>query len=555
MLTFGSLYHKFQFLLLEVRNHACQTFDYLNDPTPELFQAIASKDDSIDNLRNVVENECFEKILSSSNGSLSKQGINTIRAIQTIAVNLERIADFCVNIVRQVHYLTDTKFLYSFNYEDMLTEILDTLAEIDPAVQQKELSKALTICRAENNLDKMYKIHFDRVMAELQKGPPDPGNYMTILFIVRYLERIGDSLLNIGEAILFIIMGEKIKINQFQALQQTLNQSGLQTSFSDVDVQFIWGSRSGCRIGRVEDKKERFQVQDSIFKEGSRQKILEEKENLIRWEKTFPGLAPKIFSYYEHETDDQASMLVELLPGCTLDEAVLTTDWDTLLNAAFILEETLQEVWTSTQNAEPVHTNFMSQLAERLDTVRQVHPGFERPSSKNGSRTIMSTRELIAQCTDIERELTAPFSVLIHGDFNINNLVYNHARQKIHFIDVHRSRSFDYVQDVSVFLVSNYRIPIFEKDMRERLNWMIQRMFLFARSFARDHGDLLFEVRLALAVARSLFTSTRFELDPGFSRDMFLRAHSFLEKVARHQPEPWTQFSFPINTLRISHLI
>lgn len=550
MLTFGSLYDNFQFLLIEVKNLATNTFDFLNDPSPELFQSITTKDDAVDNLRNMVENACFEQIISSTNGSLSKRDVNNIRAMQTIAVNLERIADFCVNIVRQVQYLTDTSFLYSFNYEGMLTEILDTLAEIDPALKEKELSKALTICRAENHLDQMYKTHFDRVMAELKEGRSDPGNYITILFIVRYLERIGDSLLNIGEAILFTILGEKIKINQFQALQQTLNQPDMQSSFSDVNVQFIWGSRSGCRIGRVEDKKERFQVQDSIFKEGSRQKIKEEKENLIRWEEAFPGLVPKIFNYFEHETDDQASMLVELLPGCTLDEAVLTTDWDTLLNAAFILEETLQEVWDTTTRPEPVQTNFMQQLNSRLGAVKQVHPSFERRSSRVGSNQIYSTRELMTLCTAVEDEVQAPFSVLIHGDFNINNIVYNHTRQKVHFIDVHRSRPFDFVQDISVFLVSNYRIPIFSKDKRDRLNWMIQRMFLFAKSYAGDRGDTLFDIRLALAVARSLYTSTRFELNSSFSRDMFLRAHYLLDKVVNHRDRPWSAFSFPERILR-----
>jgi phosphate uptake regulator len=550
MLTFDSLYDHFQFLLIEVKNLACNTFDFLNDPTPELLETITSKDDSIDNLRNMVENACFEKISSSSNGSLSRQDVNSIRAIQTIAVNLERIADFCVNIVRQVHYLTDTSFLYSFNYEDMLTEILDTLAEIDPALKDQDLSKTLTICRAENNLDKMYKTHFDRVMSELQKGCSEPGNYITILFIVRYLERIGDSLLNIGEAILFTILGEKIKINQFQALQQTLSQSEDQPSFSDVNVQFIWGTRSGCRIGRVEDKKERSQIQDSIFKEGSRQKILQERENLLRWERTFPGLVPRIFNYFEHETDDQASMLVELLPGCTLDEAILTTDWDTLLNAAFILEETLKEVWSTTQSPGPVATNFMDQLSSRLGAVKQVHPSFERKSSKVGSNQVLSSRKLIADCSELEAEVMAPFSVLIHGDFNINNIVYNHSRQKVHFIDVHRSRSFDYVQDVSVFLVSNYRIPLFDKDKRDRLNWMIQRVLLFAKAYARDNEDRTFDARLALAVARSLYTSTRFELNSGFARDMYLRAHYLLDKMVHHRPLSWDQFSFPKRILQ-----
>ncbi|MDZ7641506.1 MAG: hypothetical protein U5J62_05735 [Desulfurivibrio sp.] len=40
------------------------------------------------------------------------------------------------------------------------------------------------------------------------------------------------------------------------------------------------------------------------------------------------------------------------------------------------------------------------------------------------------------------------------------------------------------------------------------------------REFAFQEGDGTFEFRLTLAVARSLFTSTRFELNNEFSKEM-----------------------------------
>jgi phosphate uptake regulator len=550
MIRFESLKENFQFLVIEVRNHVYNTFDYLNSPDPELRDRIVTRDDYIDNLKNLIENDCFLKTLSSSN-HLSKNEINMVRAMHTIAVNLERIADFCVNIVGQVDYLTDYKLFYSFNYEEMLTEISEAAAEIVPALKGRDLSKALTICRSENNLDRMYKAHFERILAELKAGSEAAGDYVTILFLFRYLERIGDSLLNVGEAVLFAVIGERIKINQFQALQYSLSQSGFSESAADVDLQFIWGTHSGCSIGRVENKKEsQHKGRESIFKEGLRSKIQEEKQGLQLWERAYPGHVPRIFSYHEEPGEDKASLLLEMLPGCTMDEIVVTADQDMLHNAMFTLEATLKDIWRKTITREaPVETSYIQQLRSRMGAVHRVHPRFKRTQQVIGSSRVHSTRDLLEKCGEIEKELHVPFRILVHGDCNLNNIVYNHADQKVYFIDLHRSGYLDYVQDVSVFLVSNFRLPVFDSGMRNRINGIVERFFRFAARFAREEGDETFLPRLCLALARSFYTSTRFELDQAFAKEMFLRAHYLLDQVVDHSGEPWRDFDFPEQAL------
>jgi len=272
-----------------------------------------------------------------------------------------------------------------------------------------------------------------------------------------------------------------------------------------------------------------------------------EKEGLELWAKTYPGLVAGVFGY--HEDGDKASLLVEFLPGCNLDEVLLTAGEDVLQNAMFIMTQTVQDIWETTRKDEPVPAAFMAQVASRLDSVLQIHPNFLRPEKVICGHRAPSTRELLAICGDVEKELGAPFSVLIHGDFNVNNLVYNHQTQRLHYLDVHRSRPFDYVQDVSVFLVSNYRMPVFESHLRARIHWIMQEFLTFARTYAENAGDAAFEARMALAVARSLFTSTRFELNPAFSRGMCQRAHYLMERVAEHQGRPWQDFRLPEQVL------
>ncbi|MHC1699362.1 MAG: PhoU domain-containing protein [Humidesulfovibrio sp.] len=543
MITFEGLEENFTFLVAEVERQVRATVSFLDTPSHALYDRIVGRDDYVDNLHTVIENKCYGHFHDHRGSqTLDKATANRVRAIQIITNNLERIADFCENIVEQTNYLTDHTFLHGYNYADMFIEIEDCLGHILPVFQGGNLSDALTVCRAEYSLDRMYKVGFDRIMGELRTGK-NVQNLITVLFIFRYLERIGDSLLDIGEALIFAILGERIKIEQFEALQQTLSKTGFEGGMEGVDFKAIWGTRSGCRIGRIDAHENGVDALGSIYKEGTSKKILAEKEALERWGRLYPGLVAGVYGF--HEDGDKASMLVEFLPGCNLDEVLLTSSEGIVQNAMFVLTQTVQDIWENTRTPMPVSASFVGQLKARLDEVLQIHPDFLRKAKAFGAKAVPSTRELLETCTRIEAELPAPFGVLIHGDFNVNNVVYNHQKERLHYLDVHRSREQDYVQDVSVFLISNYRMPVFEPHLRERIDWVIAEFLQFATQFAARNSDMTFAPRMALALARSLYTSSRFELNYAFSREMQLRAHYLLEQVAAHQGSPWETFCLP----------
>jgi phosphate uptake regulator len=533
-----------RFLVTEVQDQVKLTCGLLNDYNPDLLEKIASKDDYADNLKSTVEDLCFFRI--HGGGSVDTKEINDIRSLHIICVNLERIADYCVNIARQTHYLSDCAFIHDYDYQPMFTEIQTALSRISSVFASRNLSGALDICKAEFTLDGRYKAAFDRIMDEMRESGRIEDR-ITVLFIFRYLERIGDAILNIGEALLFAIIGDRIKIRHFEALQKTLSESGFEGSLSDIDFNAIWGSRSGCRIGRVDDKRSSNFKAQGIFKEGAKKKIKQERENIKRWDETFPGLAPRVFGYYEKL--DTASLLVEFLTGCTLDQVVLTETQEIVHNVIFLLEQTLSDIWETTRQRTSFRTDYMDQLRSRMAAIRRVHPHFHRPFRQIEGLAIPGTDELIQICADMEGTLTAPMAIFIHGDFNVNNIVYDHAAQQIHYIDLYRSRDADYVQDASVFLASNFRLPIFEPHIRVRIDEMITHFWDHFRSFARRHGDTTFEARMALAMARSFYTSTRFELNYRFARDMFLRAHFLLERLADHREAPPETFRFPAEIL------
>jgi hypothetical protein len=90
---------------------------------------------------------------------------------------------------------------------------------------------------------------------------------------------------------------------------------------------------------------------------------------------------------------------------------------------------------------------------------------------------------------------------------------------------------------------------VFDQSLRDRLNWVVERYYGFVTDFAEQGNDNTYQIRMALALARSFFTSTRFEMNRCFANDMVLRAHFLLEKVLDHKGKPLEEFHLPTDVL------
>ncbi len=535
----------YKFLVMEVIQQLKDTRRVLVDRDGTKMTAVFSRDDYVDNLKSVIENKCYG-VLGAQD--LQKSLINRLRAVIIATSNLERIADFAVNIVGQLKYLQDPKTLAGFDPEPFFDLVDEALQRAIPAIVDVNMHEALDLCRSELRIDECYAQVFDRIMSSLRDGEA-PEDLVTSLFIFRYFERMGDALLNVGEAAIFAGAGEKIKISQFQALADSLEDVDI--DIMDVEYEGIWETRSGGRVGKVHARTDDPDTARwTIFKEGRADKVLEEKQRLERWEALVPGLPPRVFSYQER--GQNASLLMEYLEGETLQQLILAGDHSRLTDGLALMMHTVDTIWDGTLERTPTRPKFVQQLEKRLAKVVKVHPEFERPATAIGDVRYPGLLEAARECRFLDAELVAPCRVLIHGDFNTDNIIINPEQRQVHYIDLHRSKTFDYAQDISVFIVSNFRMPVSDGIIRERLDAASLRFFEFGEAFAARHDDATFPARAAAGIARSMLTSTRFELSPNFARAMLLRGRFILSKLQQHHAagHPWEAFELPTGLLR-----
>jgi hypothetical protein len=98
-------------------------------------------------------------------------------------------------------------------------------------------------------------------------------------------------------------------------------------------------------------------------------------------------------------------------------------------------------------------------------------------------------------------------------------------------------------------MVSNYRLQILDLPLRRRILQLTRDFYRFSAGFAVQSGDRTFEIRLALGLARSFITSTRFILDKSLARAMFMRSRYLLEQVLATSPGQEESFRVPVREI------
>jgi phosphate uptake regulator len=526
-----------QFQIFEVQSQLERTANYIDKPSHELLNCILSRDSYLDNLKTNIQRKCFSLATDETNGR-----VDTLNAVNTVAANLERIADYCEKIVRQMTYIEDDKVFKSYDFSLLFSEIIAGVSLVHKAVVSGDVKVAISICKIEETIDELYAEILNRILQTLKSGK-HTQSLVTTIFIARYLERMGDSLLNIGESIISAFLGESIKIEQLEVLEKSLVEANLNPKVSDLSLQAMGETKSGCRIDLVSNRNETDAATMVIFKAGQPAKLQQEKAGVDYWDALMPGIAPTIYAHRQEA--GSAALLFEYLNGDTFEKILLNGTDAEFSKVQAALKQTLSTVWKKTRREEQKPSNFIEQIRDRLESVYTIHPGFSSNDIVFGNIVIPSFMSLLEEVENIEKDLISPFSVLTHGDFNIDNILYDKQTDKIRFIDLHRSSLGDYVQDISVFMVSNYRLPVFDTKVRRRINQTICGFHIFAAEVAKGAGDKTFNLRLALGLARSLITSTRFVLDKDVASDMLLRSRYLMEAVARVKPGHYAKFKLP----------
>jgi phosphate uptake regulator len=514
------------FLLVETTSHLALLKEYLDQPSVHIATRLVERRGYVESLRRTIQDYALRQMAASAKREADRQHY---RSVELIATYLERIAELCRDALVQASHIDDQRRLRLKDFRSMLERVDEALVQIEPALQEQNTVQALKIGKVEQKLDRDYYRLLKEETRALKKAKR-PADTINRILLAHRIEQMGDALLAISEAIISVCMGQHFNTERFHALSDSIGDLKAVNGLDGVQVVALAQTRSGSAVNALSDEDD---VTHAVFKDGRKRKLKEERQRVADWHEILPGIAPQILSY--RKQGDSASLLIEHLVGETFEQILLHGS-DKLLQEAFEqLTRTLKRIWRETRSDKPVGADYTGQLSKRLPDVYAIHPAFDTSASTIGGLELAGFKSQLMQLKQLEKSLMAPFSVYIHGDFNIDNIIYDPGEERINFIDLHRSRHMDYLQDVSVFMVSCYRLRVFDPRIRRRIQAINHEFYRFVRQYARKQGDESFETRLALGLIRSFATSTRFILDKSLSWAMFNRAVYLMQRLLEAQ--------------------
>lgn len=178
----------------------------------DLAEKVIKEDDEIDALEKEVENKAI--ILIATQQPLATD-LRKIFTISKIVTDLERIADHCVSIARITQRLDDEK-----EYIRHLKEISDMKNIISYMIKgsiesyiHADKDKAYEVCKTDDSLDELYMSLHSLILNDMKDEKVLIENGTKLLFMLKFLERIGDHLTNICEWTIYLVTGHQVSLN------------------------------------------------------------------------------------------------------------------------------------------------------------------------------------------------------------------------------------------------------------------------------------------------------------------------------------------------------
>ena len=194
----------------------------LDDENIAAAREVIARDQIINGLQVKADEDCVSLIaLRQPLGS----DLRLIMSLSKIVTDLERIGDEAEKIARMTVKTYDgvssppsAKLLRDVApmaklAQGMLHGCLDALARLD-------VQKAVEVARGDYELDQEFQSALRRLITYMMEDARTIGQAISVIFIVKALERIGDHAKNIAEYIIYLVKGKDVRHISMDALVQ-----------------------------------------------------------------------------------------------------------------------------------------------------------------------------------------------------------------------------------------------------------------------------------------------------------------------------------------------
>jgi phosphate transport system protein len=147
--------------------------------------------------------------------ALRQPAARDLRLITTalkITTDLERIGDMATHIAeRAIELAAELPIKPYIDIPRMADVARDMLRRSLDAFVREDTELALSVCLADDTIDQLHEQLFRELLSYMVENPATVSRAMRLLFVSKYLERVGDHATNIAEMVIFMVKGRSIR--------------------------------------------------------------------------------------------------------------------------------------------------------------------------------------------------------------------------------------------------------------------------------------------------------------------------------------------------------
>jgi phosphate transport system protein len=177
-----------------------------------LAEQVIEGDKEINRLEDEIE-DLVVRIIASQQPVASD--LRKIMSALKITTSVERIGDFAVDIAKAAKRIGNQNLIKPLQDIPIMAEIAQTMIrEGINAYIDNDVEKAQEMADMDDKVDKMYASIVKELLQKIVEHPDKIEQIMQLAFVARYIERTADHCTNIAEAILYIVKGKRVDLNQ-----------------------------------------------------------------------------------------------------------------------------------------------------------------------------------------------------------------------------------------------------------------------------------------------------------------------------------------------------
>ena len=171
----------------------------LREKDEEIAVSVHKIEQKIDQKERDIEAMCMTLLLRQQPVSGDLRSISS--ALRMIA-DMERIGDQTADIADVSRHLTD------FHMGKIASKMVNDSVN---AFVRKDDKLAAEVIATDDQVDRLFEEIKMELMEEIAKNPNSSGSELDVLMIAKYMERIGDHAVNLGEWVHYYVYGEKVE--------------------------------------------------------------------------------------------------------------------------------------------------------------------------------------------------------------------------------------------------------------------------------------------------------------------------------------------------------